>query len=299
MKQTSKILILNPYYNWNITKQLEFTFGKTLIVEDDIKIDELVIKIQKDKIKTLYLVDFMFLNKKLLQKLPKEVVVKSIITFNVASLTFPGILYSFNDIIECYDRRLIHEIGCFDKGLSELLIKSNYNAKHIMLDNNQTVSNKNSKYVGVVSKDLNPNHNYYNALSALALLNMKNVKSELAMHETKRFIKEFGIDLKVTESLKETMANSIINIAPAFTDFYDIYGIISLDSGIPFIYGNTNIFDDNEYLKNILVLKSDDDITELSEKIKNAMENKNNIIKEYKKFRIKYSNLIKKINKGF
>ena len=57
----------------------------------------------------------------------------------------------------------------------------------------------------------------------------------------------------------------------------------SFDLGIPCIVGNTNYFDNNKYLKDNLVVKSDDDIREISKKIDFVRENREQIIEEYNK----------------
>ena len=61
-----------------------------------------------------------------------------------------------------------------------------------------------------------------------------------------------------------------------------------MDRGIPCIVGNTDFFDKNEILKKYLVVKSDDDINEIKEKILLVKKNKSIIMKEYKEFRKKY-----------
>ena len=64
--------------------------------------------------------------------------------------------------------------------------------------------------------------------------------------------------------------------------------------GIPCVLGNTDIFDKYPKLKKFLVLKSDDDISEIANKIDSVKENREIIIKEYEKFRKKYSEESKK-----
>ncbi len=296
MKKDSIVLV--PYYNKDIYNQIVYTFGKSKIIYDNEDVSELARIINK-RYKKVYIVDLLFLSKSLLQLIKKDIVVKSILTFNLASLTFPGLLYSFQEIMECYDRNLITEIGCLDKGMAKLLSKRGYNSRHVLLDNCETLSNKKGKYIGVVSKDLNPNHNFYNALSAVKLSGHKNVKTEINMFETKRFGEKFGLVIKNTQSFRKIMSDVLINIYPCFTNSLDILGIISLDSGIPFIYGNTVLFDKCKPLKKYLVMKSEDDISELADKINNALKYETEIMKLYHEFRLKYSTLVAESNNGF
>ena len=53
--------------------------------------------------------------------------------------------------------------------------------------------------------------------------------------------------------------------------------LISMDAGIPCIIGNTHLLDNDEKLKKMLVLDSDDDVNEICEKIDNVLENKENL----------------------
>ena len=57
---------------------------------------------------------------------------------------------------------------------------------------------------------------------------------------------------------------------------------------------NTDLFDKYPKLKKHLVLTSDDDISEIANKIDSVKENREIIIKEYEKFRKKYSEESKK-----
>ena len=49
------------------------------------------------------------------------------------------------------------------------------------------------------------------------------------------------------------------------------------------------MFDDNEFLKKMLVVKGDDNINDIASKIDAVRKNKKLIIEEYLKFRKKYS----------
>lgn len=59
--------------------------------------------------------------------------------------------------------------------------------------------------------------------------------------------------------------------------------------GIPCIVSNTDMFDGWDYLKEQVVLNSDDDINEIVQKIEMVQKNKKQILKEYEKYRKNYS----------
>ena len=52
---------------------------------------------------------------------------------------------------------------------------------------------------------------------------------------------------------------------------------------MPVIVGNTDFYDNNKYLKEHLVVKSDDDVNEISEKINFVKTNYKKIMEEYSK----------------
>lgn len=54
-----------------------------------------------------------------------------------------------------------------------------------------------------------------------------------------------------------------------------------MDVGTPCIIGNTNLLDNDEKSKKLLVLDSDDDVNEICEKIDNVLENKKETEKLY------------------
>ena len=55
----------------------------------------------------------------------------------------------------------------------------------------------------------------------------------------------------------------------------------SYNYGVPVIIGNCDFYDSNKYLKEHLVVKRDDDINEIAEKIDFVRTNYKKIIEEY------------------
>ena len=116
---------------------------------------------------------------------------------------------------------------------------------------------------------------------------------------TKEFVDVFEVPSCLLKDEKEIGSNNIMNLFPAFSD-YDIVKILaSFDGGTPCIVGNCDLFDDYKVLKDYCVLKSDDDISELAQKINDVIANKIIILEEYKKFRGSYTNKVKATNQQF
>ena len=207
----------------------------------------------------------------------------------------------FKNILEFYDRNIIDNIICLDNSTYEVLKNSGYKVKYLKLDVNSRLEKaKNSKTIGLIGNDYNPNNNIYNELSAVRMIDYSYVKLLKSMPITKHFIKFFDIKAKEFNNLDEVIMNNDINLYCNFT--FNNFELIlkSMDMGIPCLLGNTDFFDNNKILKEYLVLESDDDIEEIANRINLVRENKKLILKEYKKFRVDYSKeaaaLLKKIN---
>ena len=159
-----------------------------------------------------------------------------------------------------------------------------------MLDvNPKTKKSKRSDSIGLIGNDYNPNHNVYNELSALKLIDYSYVKMIKTMPATNHFIKFFDIKEKEVNTLNEVMSDNFVNLYCNFTSTNTELILKSMDMGIPCILGNTDIFDKYPKLKTYLVLQSDDDISEIANKIKNVKENNKDILQMYEKFREAYS----------
>ena len=119
------------------------------------------------------------------------------------------------------------------------------------------------------------------------------------MPATKHFIEFFDIKANIKETVYEVIENNYVNLYCNFTGNNMELILKSIDNEIPCLLGNTNIFNKYPTLQEYLVLKSDDDINEIANKIKQIKENKDKIIKELKSFRNEYTHKSKKQIKEF
>ena len=119
------------------------------------------------------------------------------------------------------------------------------------------------------------------------------------MPATKHFIDFFEIKAKEVSNTEEALIDNEINLYCNFT-FNNMELILkSLDLGIPCLLGNIDIFDDYPNLKKYLVLDSDDDIGEISNKINCIRENRDAILKEYDKYRKEYIKIFNELKGKF
>ena len=103
------------------------------------------------------------------------------------------------------------------------------------------------------------------------------------MKATKEFIRFFDLKCEIKENIDEVMSDNFVNLYVNFTNTNNELILNSFNKGVPCIVGNTDIFDNNKYLKEHLVIKSDDDINEIASKINFVRENYKKILEEYNK----------------
>ena len=298
------ILTLLPNYNENQFDNFNYMSGNVIITQNDVDKNVInnFIDIANKKLSQLILVNSVDFYREILPHISPKVKVKWIFTNSLANLTNGLVMNILRTIVEFYDRGLVSKIGCFDYSMYLILKNANYNVEYIMPDI-KVSRKKQSRFndIAIISNDYDPNHSYYNMLSALCLVDYKRVKINANMPATKKFIEDFDIKAEQVSDVNKLEANNEINLYVNFTNSETYKILKSMDNGIICIMGNTDIFDSNKYLKEQLVLQSDDDVNEIAEKINEVRKNKNKIFSEYEKFRNNYSkkslNQIKKFLK--
>lgn len=285
--EENETIVLLPMYNKNILKILNKLYKNSVIVIDE-KVDEIssyIEVISNSNVKKVVFVNFITSFSKMYENIRGKVI-ESIFTYDLASLTDEYLNIIFNNIIDYYNRGIIKKIYCSNNDSFEVLKKSKYNVDTINLVDKKvpTLSNKNKNSIGILCTDYDPKHNFYNALTSIRLVDdYDKVKMISHMNATVEFFNYFDIKHEFCDNIDEVMKDNYVNIYCCFTN-YDVSLIIkSMNMGIPCIVGNCDIFDNNKVLKELLVLKSDDDVNEIADKINKIKINYDKIFEEYKK----------------
>lgn len=290
-------IVLLPSCDYDIRDSVEYCFENVFFLDyEPTKEDaDIIIKFMNEVGKELILFDYHAFYRLILPYIRKNKKIKWVYKNNLASITDGCIRATFTNIMEFYDRDIVNEIGCLDASTYEVLKACGFRVKHLLLDVNvKGKKPKKSESIGLLGDDYNPNHNVYNELSALKLVDYSYVKMLKTMPATNHFLKFFDMKEKEVMTLDEVMCDNFVNLYVNFTvNNFEII-LKSMDNGVPCLLGNTDIFDKYPKLKKYLVLNSDDDINEIAEKIKFVKENKEAILKEYEKFRKKYTEQSKK-----
>lgn len=290
-------VVLLPFCDIDIKDSVIYSFNNVIMLEGNETKDDAkgLTDFINNNLKQLIVFDFCDFYRDILPYIKKSIKVKYIYKNNIAALTNGNVRESFYFPMEFYDRKIIKTIGCLDKSTSIVLKNSKYNVCYVALDIPfKSCKYKKSNSIGLIGDDFNPNHNIYNELSALKLVNYSKLKMIRHMVATEHFIDFFGLKEDFMQNIDDVIKDNFVNLYVNFTSTNVELVLKSMDRNIPCILGNTDIFDDFSYLKEELVLKSDDDIREIAQKIEKVKLNHDEIIKEYQKFRKEYTKLSKK-----
>ena len=265
----------------------KYSFRNILLLKNGTKELERTSKfIKNNNFNQIIFVDFNDIYTQLINSFEKEYIKKVIFTKELGTFSNESNLQLFNKIYELYSERVLDEIGFLDKSLYDTF-KNKITCSHILLDREE--ENKlvvHDDTISIINDPKNNYHSFYNSLSALSLTD-KSLKIENKYDKTtKNFMKVFNIK---NEKKKNKIEKSLINLYVNFSDNDNLEIIKSFDNDIIPIVGNTSLFDNSAYLKNKIVLKSDDDINEIKSKIEDVLNSKEKIFNEYKKFRKEYS----------
>lgn len=235
---------------------------------------------------TVLLFNLTNTNDLLLNMLPKDVKKYLIFEYSIAELSEYVKLNEFLLLMKYLDMKLINGIYCLNH-TTYMLLKDKYKAKYLQLD---VPSSKKSSgdSIGVITSSIRQYSSTMNVVSAITLTEFDEIRIYNVEKSVKKFAKKFNVKIFEEKTPDDAISNNDINLYINFSETcYDLI-LKSMDRGIPCIVGNTDFFDKNELLKKYLVVKSDDDINEIKEKILLVKKNKSIIMKEYKEFRKKY-----------
>lgn len=296
-------VVLLPACDYDIKDSVEHSFDNVFYLDYEPSKEDVqtLIDFVNNKGNQLVLFDYSEFYRLVLPHVRKTKKVKWVYKNNFAEMTNGGSRATFTNLMEFYDRNIVDVIGCLDYSTYQVLKHSKFRVKHLILDiNKKNKKTKKFNSIGIIGNDYNPNHNVYNQLSALKLVNDYDyVKLIGEMKELKGFVELFGIRAKLFENtdkdshyneiIKTVMSDNYVNLYCNFTANNTELVLKSMDAGTPCILGNTDLFDKFPKIKKCLVLQSDDDINEIADKIRDLKVNEAEILKEYEKFRIKYS----------
>lgn len=208
---------------------------------------------------------------------------------------------NFFELLSLSKEGLIDDIAFLQKGMYETYKKLGYESSYILenisLEKNKIKFEDNiEKCVGVYQLNYTWDKNIYNQLSVGKFINGMTIKYNSLDKKMDEFLKIMKIDSKKDEIIEKdayeianVVSRNIINISCDFTDYVHPIALISMECGIPCIIGDTSYLFNTEKLQEYLVVHSEDNPIEISNKIMRAIDNSKDIMQEYRKWKIDYN----------
>ena len=295
MMKNNRIIILVKDNQKIIEKALKYSFKQADIItvpESYTPFDreKLATKINNDYTQVVFYgyYDQFYL---LLPLINKKVIKKYILDVGIAEFAEQYIFTNFQQIIEYKERGLIDYIATIRY---DLYIAFKDSISYIKLDYKSSNKQEDNDSVGILNEYYLENSNFYNQLSGIALSKIKKATVLNQDVITKKFGEDFEVEIDEEKDIEKLIYKNRVNLDCRFCDVSDIYFLMSMDAEIPCILGNTNLLDNCEELKKYLVLKCDDDVNEIKDKIEICLEKAKEINKLYLSWKKDYSNYSKK-----
>ena len=219
------------------------------------------------------------------------------------------------DLLQLQKRGIVHSIGFFKSAMADFYLAKGYNAKLLMNDVNikdkdDYKKNKEDKRLKIClySSGDRWEKNTYNQLSACAMVKdayidiipeTKLATSFCKLMSIKTVTDDAPMSLKRKHLLRR-MANNDVNLYVTFTECSPMIPLESFELGVPCIIGNnTDFFLNSEKLNDLIVVKEEDNIDEIYDKINTCIEKRDEIMNLYKEWKKDYSEKVKKLKEDF
>lgn len=238
---------------------------------------------------------------KKVKKQYSKVKIKIICNTSDALLYYDYERENFFELLSLSKKGLVDNIAFLQKGMYEtykkLGYKSSYILENISLKKNKIKFRDNiGKSVGIYQLNYTWDKNIYNQLSIGKFLDKMTIRYNPLDKKMEEFLKIMKINSKkdpIKEmdayNIAEIISKNIVNVSCDFTDYVHPIALISMECGIPCIIGDTSCLFDTEKLQEYLVVHSEDNPIKISNKIMKAINNSEEIIQEYMKWKTDYN----------
>lgn len=216
------------------------------------------------------------------------------------------------ELLQLQKRGVVSSIGFFKSAMAKFYSEKGYNACLLMNDvkltNNydKDLNDKRIK-IGLYSSGDRWEKNTYNQLSACAMIKDAYVDIIPETKLASSFCKLMNIN-KLTdecligverEQLLKRMAKNTVNLYVTFTECSPMIPLESFELGVPCVIGNNTDFFKNSKLNEMVVVKEEDSIDEIYEKINFAIEKKDEIMELYRQWKKEYSKEVIRLKEEF
>lgn len=297
-KKNESIVILAPNNILDIyVEALKFSFGvEDIILVSDSESNDYRINIINEindnkKVKKVIFFDYCYTFHQLIQKISnnkdKYIIIKNAVAEMTSSYIYDYIKYYF----EYLDRGLVNKIAFLDPNF---YLENNKKLVNLTLDvPKQIEKNKENSNFGVISYDFYEYHNFFNQICAIKKITNDSINIFNPCNITKEFCQDFDIKYKEFDTIEEIINNSKCLLYVNFCYDDNLYLLKCIDNKKVCVMGNFDFGEDFKYLNDTLVIKSDDDINEISNKLLNSYENREDLLNSLVDYRKMVSSLSK------
>ncbi|MEG1363399.1 MAG: hypothetical protein RSC92_03050, partial [Clostridia bacterium] len=219
------------------------------------------------------------------------------------------------DMINLHKEGIIDTIATCKESLMNFYISQKYNAvfikntvnlnEDILKNIKNNNSNSNLNKIGIYAAGSDWRKNTYTQFAAASLIKNFNIETVGINYDIELFANVhkfniFGSKSKINRNeLLKKMSENEINLYVTFSECAPMLPIESLEVGTICITGDNHHYFTNTPLEKYLVVKREDDVMEIYNKIIFALENKDEILKLYKMWKIDYDISSKQSVKNF
>ena len=159
--------------------------------------------------------------------------------------------------------------------------------------------------IGIYNAHSRELKNIYTQILATTFLKETNIDIVPISKEVKQYLK--ALDIKYTcidkfiptEELMRRIKRNDINIYVTFTECSPMFPMESFEQGVPCLIGNNNDYFIGSKLRDYVCVNREDDPREIRDKIRNVLENKEEVLELYKKWKDNFNIEVKKQVKEF
>ncbi len=217
------------------------------------------------------------------------------------------------EILQLQKRNIITSIAFLKKSMKEFYTKKGYKSYWLMNDVNidfdkeDEKSEENNVKIGLYSSGDRWEKNTYNQLSACAMLKdayidiipmTKLASSFCKLMNIKTVSDDNEFSLKRKELIKR-MSKNTVNLYVTFTESSPMIPLESFEVGVPCVIGNnTDYFTGNE-IEDYIVVKEEDSIDEIYDKVKLCIKNRDKIMNLYKDWKKEHLKKVLELKEEF
>lgn len=206
----------------------------------------------------------------------------------------------FNTLLELHDDNVIDKIAFVKKSMYEFYKLKNYRVDFLMntvrIDSSKFKNNKdnNKTLIGLYASGDRWVKNFFNQLCAASLLENSLIDCVPISSKIRTMAKHINANIIGTETslprdvLLHRLSQNDINLYVTFTECAPLLPLESLELGVPCITSNNHHYWEKTELEKYLVVNENDNVLKIHEKIDYCLAHKEEIIKLYKNWKLKY-----------